>query len=120
MTLLIVILLWLVTSIIIGVAANARGRTGIGWAFLALLISPFLAGLWLFVLPPPDLRKCPMCAELVKREALVCKHCGKPLPPVTTPVRTARQQQREKLVGFVGIGLLVAFILLVSFFRGHH
>jgi hypothetical protein len=26
-------------------------------------------------------RKCPFCAELVKREAVVCKHCQRDLPP---------------------------------------
>lgn len=26
-----------------------------------------------------DLRKCPFCAELVKKEAIVCKHCGRDL-----------------------------------------
>jgi hypothetical protein len=26
------------------------------------------------------LRKCPQCAEAVKREALKCKHCGAQLP----------------------------------------
>jgi hypothetical protein len=26
------------------------------------------------------LRKCPSCAELVKREAVVCRYCGRELP----------------------------------------
>lgn len=30
--------------------------------------------------PSTDTRKCPFCAELVKREAKICKHCGKELP----------------------------------------
>lgn len=29
-----------------------------------------------------DTRKCPFCAEMVKEEAKICKHCGKELPPV--------------------------------------
>ena len=27
-----------------------------------------------------ELRKCPYCAEIVKAEAKICKHCGKELP----------------------------------------
>lgn len=28
-----------------------------------------------------DFRKCPFCAESVRREAVKCKHCGSELPP---------------------------------------
>ena len=27
-------------------------------------------------------RKCPFCAEMIRREAIKCKHCGSELPPV--------------------------------------
>lgn len=27
-------------------------------------------------------RKCPFCAEYIKREAKVCKHCGRDVPPL--------------------------------------
>lgn len=32
---------------------------------------------------PPSNRKCPFCAEEVKTEAKVCKHCGRELAAVT-------------------------------------
>jgi hypothetical protein len=47
--LLLVILVWGLLAIIVGLEANVRGRSAIGWSTLAFLISPFVAGgiLWL-------------------------------------------------------------------------
>jgi hypothetical protein len=89
-----IIIVWLVSSIIVGVAASSRNRIGFGWFLLSIFFSPLLAGLWLFVLPTQvgkmtrgeiiaqleSIRECPFCAETVKREAKVCKHCQRDLP----------------------------------------
>jgi hypothetical protein len=45
------ILFWLAFAVIVGVAANTRGRNGGGWFILAVLISPLLAGLLVLALP---------------------------------------------------------------------
>jgi hypothetical protein len=36
---------WIFACVIVGVAANTRGRFGLGWFLLACIISPLLAGL---------------------------------------------------------------------------
>jgi hypothetical protein len=77
-----IFLIALPLAIIVGIAAEYRGRSGIGWFLLSFLLTPFV-GLLLLVLP--DLRysrKCPHCAELVLPEATVCKHCHRDLPPL--------------------------------------
>ena len=45
--LLLAILVWGLLAIIVGIEANARGRSAIGWSTLAFLISPFVAVLLL-------------------------------------------------------------------------
>jgi hypothetical protein len=48
------IFIWLTLialSIVVGVAANTRGRSGGGWFLLSMLISPLIAGLLVLALP---------------------------------------------------------------------
>lgn len=86
-----VVVVWLVVCVLIGVAASARGRSGVGWFVLSLLITPLLAGLILLLMPvlkdgpekptPWTHVKCPDCRELVYKDARKCKHCGVTLIP---------------------------------------
>lgn len=84
---------WFFGAIIVGVFAANRGRSGLGWFVLALLISPLLglllvavsknlSGSGTTVTPGAAThRKCPACAEWILPEANVCKHCGKDVEP---------------------------------------
>jgi hypothetical protein len=97
--------LWFVFAVVVGIGAGARGRNGFGWWLLAMLISPLLALILLVLLPSvtpgstaaphPDTHvKCPDCAELVLREARVCKHCGCKLVPYSEqPAQLAAQAE---------------------------
>jgi hypothetical protein len=51
MEIMIFLLVWLVISFIVGVAAQRRGRSGSGWFFVSFLLSPILALLLLLVFP---------------------------------------------------------------------
>jgi hypothetical protein len=88
------IILWLVLSILVGMYANKKGRSGFGYFLLSLVLSPLLglivvAGieadsekLEAKALSTGKRRKCPYCAELVRNEARICKHCGKEIAKI--------------------------------------
>lgn len=52
-----VAVLWLVLAIVVSVAASARGRSGANWFFLAVILSPLIAGLVVAMLPDLRTRK---------------------------------------------------------------
>ncbi|MCS7485661.1 hypothetical protein UA24_04015 [Marinomonas sp. BSi20414] len=82
-----VVVLWIVFSILVGLLASSKGRSGFLFFFLALILSPVIGLIIALVMPKNNelvearaietggMRKCPSCAELVKSEAKICKHC---------------------------------------------
>ena len=80
---------WFLFAALCGVMASKAGRSGFGYFILACLISPIICFLLLAILgkvkeegPSPDTHvRCPDCAELILKEARVCKHCGCRLIP---------------------------------------
>ena len=75
-----ILFFWIVSAIIVGIVANSRGRSGIGWFFLSsLLLSPLL-GL-ILVLCLTNLRKQKL--ETTRHEELlrVLGAGALPLPP---------------------------------------
>jgi len=89
---------WLVFSVVVGVAASSRGRSGIGWFLISAILSPLIGMVLVLVLPKRGAAaaavdetgqmitadshvRCPDCRELVRRDARKCKHCGTALIP---------------------------------------
>jgi hypothetical protein len=75
--------LWWILGALIGAAASQkRGFSMIGGIVGGVLLGP-LAFLLYFVTPSKGdaLKKCFFCAEWVKPEAQVCKHCHKDISP---------------------------------------
>lgn len=73
-------ILWIGCGIAAAVVAGNKGRNAAGWFILGFFFGP-IALIVALVLskagPANDERKCPFCAEFIKSEAKVCKHCGR-------------------------------------------
>lgn len=100
---------WIALSLLVWFLALGRGRSGFGWCLLALAISPLLAGILLLVLTPVssrveadkiasgELRRCPMCAELIQPEAVKCRYCGSSVEAI--PAGSADEEAQRRYGG---------------------
>jgi len=86
-----IFVLWLAFSGLAAWIASNKGRSGVGVFFLSVLLSPLIGIIVALVMKSkrdmdreavddaPSARthtRCPECKELVRKDAIKCKHCG--------------------------------------------
>lgn len=86
------VMIWIICGIAASAVASGKGRSGVGWILIGLLLGPLaLLGAMMLSRDPAQaeragyqsgaLRDCPRCAETVKAQARVCRFCGTKLEP---------------------------------------
>ena len=92
------ILFWIFLSVLLGVYASSKKRSGLGWFFLSLIISPLIAFIIVLVagVPRGTLKKCPKCAEEINVEAQICRFCGYEFP--SSSVEESLLDPKEKRI----------------------
>lgn len=71
-----IFLLWLVLSILVAVFANSRGRSGILYFFISIILSPLLGFLVALISGDATKMKCSNCGQKIDISAKVCPYCS--------------------------------------------
>ena len=76
-----IFIIWLILAVVAGWIAANKKRSGFGVFLLSVLLSPLVGLIVAFAMQPGEIKvsdptnRSPHCAEIIKREANVCRYC---------------------------------------------
>ncbi len=82
-------LFWLVLSILVAVYANSKGKSGILYFILAVVLSPLLGFLIALISGDDTKKKCSNCGQNIDKSAKVCPYC------LDSKVKTEKQKEDD-------------------------
>jgi RNA polymerase subunit RPABC4/transcription elongation factor Spt4 len=95
----VLLVVWILLSILATRIAERKGRSGAIYFLVSFFLTPVVGLLMAAIAKPRQAaasqRRCPFCAELLKREAKGCRFCGKHLPEVESPQDQSEGQRFE-------------------------
>ena len=86
-----IVILWFILSCVAGIIASNKGRFGLGYFLLSIFLTPLIGLLCALAagknvaqiekrqIHNAEMRRCPCCAEIVRTQAIKCRHCGSAL-----------------------------------------
>ena len=86
-----IFLFWLVLSILVAVYANGKGKSGVLYFILAVVLSPLLGFLIALISGDDTKKKCSNCGQNIDKSAKVCPYCS------DSKVKTEKQNEEDSL-----------------------
>ena len=112
------------SAVFVARAATTKNRSWFAFFWLSLIATSLVMSVVVAALPTaeeflPNRRKCPHCAEFIRREASVCRFCQSKVEPLPNNHSKLQKWNPRWLLGVftIGLGLVVIGLALTKIFE---